>query len=143
MRIFRIPNMKGRAPRARKWEKRMKVSRPIVILVAALAIVAIFVSTRPVGAQSARVYPDPLAAKVPHHGHLHRKSALAANANAAIVTEDGPLKGVEIWGGDGYFGIPYAAPPVGNLRWMPPLPHGKFQGVFQANTYGNFCTQPD
>jgi len=121
----------------------MKVSRPIVILIAALAIVVIFGSTRPVGAQSAQVYPDPLAAKVPHQGRLHRNSALAANANAAIVTEDGPLKGVEIWGGDGYFGIPYAAPPVGDLRWMPPQPHGKFQGVFQANTYGNFCTQPD
>jgi hypothetical protein len=78
----------------------MTVTRPILSLVAALAIVVIFGSTRPVGAQSARVYPDPLAAKVPHQVNFHRKSALAANANAAIVTEDGPLKGVEIWGGD-------------------------------------------
>jgi len=43
-----------------------------------------------------------------------------------------------------YFGIPYAAPPVGSLRWMPPQPHGKWQGVFAANKiFGNFCSQPD
>jgi len=36
--------------------------------------------------------------------------------------------------------LPYAAPPMGSLRWMPPQPHGKWQGVFAANQiFGKFC----
>jgi para-nitrobenzyl esterase len=33
-------------------------------------------------------------------------------------------------------GIPYAAPPVGSLRWQPPQPARPWQGVRQANTFG-------
>ncbi len=38
-------------------------------------------------------------------------------------------------------GIPYAAPPVGKLRWQPPQPAKKFHGVFQATDYGHRCIQ--
>jgi para-nitrobenzyl esterase len=71
-----------------------------------------------------------------------------ASASVVVVTEDGPVKGVERVETSGptlrteaFLGIPFAAPPVGNLRWMPPQPHGKFQGLFQANNFGAFCTQ--
>ncbi len=47
-----------------------------------------------------------------------------------------------MFGVDAFLGIPYAAPPVGALRWMPPQPHSKFKGVFKANQFGNMCTQP-
>ena len=64
-------------------------------------------------------------------------------AAPAIVTQDGPLKGIEVPGIDEFLGIPYAAPPVGNLRWRPPQPHASWQGVFDATHLGSFCPQPD
>jgi para-nitrobenzyl esterase len=59
----------------------------------------------------------------------------------AIVTESGPLKGIVVGQVNQYLGIPYAAPPVGALRWMPPQPFGQWEGVFQATKFGNECPQ--
>ena len=77
------------------------------------------------------------------HGHHHGK----ANANGqtktpAIVTQSGPLKGVFNGTTAIFKGIPYAAPPVGDLRWMPPQPYGPFNGLFDASSFGSECTQP-
>src|SRR5262249_48844723 len=38
-------------------------------------------------------------------------------------------------------GIPYAAPPVGVLRWRPPAPAIPWQGILQANTFAPGCAQ--
>lgn len=38
-------------------------------------------------------------------------------------------------------GIPFAAPPVGTLRWKPPQPVTPWQGVRQANGYSDDCEQ--
>ena len=38
-----------------------------------------------------------------------------------------------------YRGIPYAAPPVGDLRWSPPQPAAPWDGVRAAEAYGNRC----
>jgi len=40
-----------------------------------------------------------------------------------------------------YKGIPYAAPPVGDLRWKPPQRAASWQGVREAKEYGNACWQ--
>lgn len=40
-----------------------------------------------------------------------------------------------------YEGIPYAAPPVGELRWAAPSPVEPFKLPFQANSSGNECVQ--
>lgn len=40
-----------------------------------------------------------------------------------------------------YKGIPYAAPPVEDLRWRPPQPLGRWKGVFQARDFGPHCVQ--
>lgn len=43
-------------------------------------------------------------------------------APAVASTTAGQVKAVDRLGIRSYFGIPFAAPPVGNLRWMPPAP---------------------
>ncbi|MEV7045322.1 carboxylesterase family protein [Amycolatopsis sp. NPDC051061] len=41
-----------------------------------------------------------------------------------------------------YKGVPYAAPPVGNLRWRPPAPPVRWSGVRPADVFGPRCPQP-
>jgi len=40
-----------------------------------------------------------------------------------------------------FLGIPYAAPPVGKLRWAAPQPPAKWTGVRKADAFGNRCIQ--
>ena len=41
-----------------------------------------------------------------------------------------------------YRGIPYAAPPVGVLRWQPPQPVEPWQGVRPCTEFSAWCPQP-
>ncbi len=40
-----------------------------------------------------------------------------------------------------FLGVPYAAPPVGPLRWKPPQPAASWKSVKSAQSYGNHCMQ--
>jgi para-nitrobenzyl esterase len=40
-----------------------------------------------------------------------------------------------------FLGIPYAAPPVGNLRWRPPQPVKRWKDTLDATKYANTCPQ--
>ncbi|KAK7471289.1 hypothetical protein VKT23_002697 [Stygiomarasmius scandens] len=45
---------------------------------------------------------------------------------------------------DSFRGVPFADPPVGNLRWRKPVfPPSKYLGVIDATKYGNACISPD
>ena len=65
--------------------------------------------------------------------------------DAAIVTvktESGLLSGAPPTAGvTAYLGIPYAAPPVGELRWKPPQPALRWDGIRKADTFGTSCMQ--
>ena len=39
------------------------------------------------------------------------------------------------------YGIPYTAPPVGDLRWRPPKKHAAWAGVLKAEAFGSNCPQ--
>ena len=55
----------------------------------------------------------------------------------------GKLSGVTLKSGVRAFkGIPFGAPPVGDLRWKEPQPVAKWSGVRKADQFGNVCVQP-
>jgi carboxylesterase type B len=56
-----------------------------------------------------------------------------------VDTGSGAVRGVQADGVDSFLGIPYAAPPVGDLRWSPPQPAAPWDGVRAAEAYGNRC----
>ena len=60
-----------------------------------------------------------------------------------VKTASGPLAGTVSSDGtvDVYRGIPYAAPPVGDLRWKEPQPVKPWTAVFQATDFGPSCMQ--
>ncbi|MGH9716858.1 MAG: carboxylesterase/lipase family protein [Candidatus Acidiferrales bacterium] len=63
-------------------------------------------------------------------------------AGAPIHTTSGRVSGVALSHGIEVFkGIPFAAPPVGNLRWRPPQPALPWRGVRQADHFGPPCMQ--
>jgi para-nitrobenzyl esterase len=64
-----------------------------------------------------------------------------AAATPVVVTEQGPIRGIATQGAVKYLGIPYAAPPVGDLRWTPPRPHVRWTGVLDATKFGSHCAQ--
>ena len=60
-----------------------------------------------------------------------------------VRTQSGLVRGVALpHGMEVYKGIPFAAPPVGRLRWRPPQPAARWQGVRQADRFGAPCLQP-
>lgn len=64
-----------------------------------------------------------------------------AQDSATVTIETGQLKGTSEDQVLSWKGIPFAAPPVGDLRWRAPQPAAKWQGVRDADAYGNDCMQ--
>jgi para-nitrobenzyl esterase len=65
-----------------------------------------------------------------------------STSDAPIVkTRLGEVRGTVENGIAAFKGIPYAAPPVGNLRWREPKPAAPWSGVRQANAYSAACIQ--
>jgi para-nitrobenzyl esterase len=58
-----------------------------------------------------------------------------------VETKEGPVKGFLKDGVAEFLGIPYAEPPIGKLRWMPPKNHAPWTKVLQATTFGPQCLQ--
>ena len=61
-----------------------------------------------------------------------------------VKTDAGPVAGETLPSGVRVFkGIPFGAPPTGNLRWREPQPVAKWTSVRDAKTWGNVCIQPN
>ena len=59
----------------------------------------------------------------------------------AIRTESGTVVGTQKSGVVTFLGIPFAAPPVGNLRWRPPQPTPYRNADWKADQFGPSCMQ--
>jgi para-nitrobenzyl esterase len=60
-----------------------------------------------------------------------------------VVTIDaGRIRGVHRNGVWAFSGIPYAQPPVGELRWRAPLPPSRWENILDASTFGPIAPQP-
>ncbi|HEX4583984.1 MAG TPA: carboxylesterase family protein [Burkholderiaceae bacterium] len=58
-----------------------------------------------------------------------------------VSTSNGPVRGFVKDGVYQFLGVPYAAPPVGPLRWMPPRPPASWDAPRDATQFGNTCAQ--
>jgi para-nitrobenzyl esterase len=68
-------------------------------------------------------------------------SAASSQTPPVVRVESGELQGVVDDGVASFKGIPFAAPPVGDLRWRPPQPAAKWTGVRPAADFGPNCMQ--
>ena len=58
-----------------------------------------------------------------------------------VSVADGRVRGRQAGDTDEYLGIPYAAPPVGQLRWAPPQPPVPWHGIRLATAFAPHCPQ--
>ena len=68
-------------------------------------------------------------------------AGIACDPSTVVQTDNGAVCGIVVDGIDAYLGIPFAAPPVGNLRWEPPQPAAPWSGTLMTTSYANSCLQ--
>ena len=74
-------------------------------------------------------------------GRLAAAGTASRPAPLVVPTDKGAVRGLYAGDAREFFGIPYAAPPVGSLRWQPPQPAGAWTGVRNATWPGSACAQ--
>jgi para-nitrobenzyl esterase len=75
---------------------------------------------------------------------LFTLAAHAQQASPTVSLDAGRIEGVAVTTlpkGGAFLGIPYAAQPVGDLRWRPPQPAPAWTGILHAKAYGPACPQ--
>jgi len=58
-----------------------------------------------------------------------------------VLTESGAVSGIQESGLTVYKGVPFAAPPVGDLRWRPPAHVATWPGTRKADAFAPACMQ--
>ena len=95
-----------------------------MVLWAAMALAAIW------GSAPAHAAPAPAYAAPMHATPVRTASGLIAGTQSAVA------------GVTAFKGIPFAAPPIGDLRWRPAQPHAEWSGVRAGDKFGPVCIQP-
>jgi para-nitrobenzyl esterase len=76
------------------------------------------------------------------YGHEARAAGTRGASSPLVVqTDKGAVRGMLSGGVREFLGIPYAAPPVGALRWRAPDPAAPWAGIKDATAPGNLCAQ--
>lgn len=131
--------MRGASQHSQRHQRsRLARSLGTVCLPLALPLAVACASAPPAGVVSAGVGP---AAPAPAPStEPDRAQALAP---LTVSVESGQLQGVP--GRDPsvavFRGVPFAAPPIGELRWRPPEPPAPWTGVRSAATFSKSCVQ--
>ena len=68
-------------------------------------------------------------------------STTPQSVTPVVETEASKVQGLEQDGVDAFLGIRYAAAPVGELRFQPPIPAESWAGIADATGYGAPCMQ--
>ena len=71
-------------------------------------------------------------------------TAQAQRAAPIVAVDAGRIEGIvlpTLPHGAAFLGVPYAAQPVGDLRWRPPQPAPAWSGILRAKAYGPACPQ--
>jgi para-nitrobenzyl esterase len=66
---------------------------------------------------------------------------VAIQTGTLITLGDGQLQGEVVGNSRRFLGIPFARPPVGDLRWKAPAPNDPWTGVRDATQFGDRCAQ--
>ncbi len=69
------------------------------------------------------------------------QAGTSAGGGLVVRTDRGLIQGKPAEGIDQWLGVPYAAPPVGALRWAAPQPAQRWPGIRPATSYGGRCAQ--
>ena len=112
----------------RRRSTRLLVVALAVALIAGAVAALTLLPSRGGGSGEARPSPSPVSKQSPA---------------PVVETASGRVRGAVIAGVPSYLGIPYAAPPVGALRWRPPQPPAPWTGVRRCVSYGPSCPQMD
>ncbi|KAI1784678.1 carotenoid ester lipase precursor [Ganoderma leucocontextum] len=73
--------------------------------------------------------------------YLAAAAASASTGPPTVLLDDATVIGFTEGTSTSFLGIPFAQPPVGNLRLQLPQPIARFTGVINATTFGNQCIQ--
>jgi para-nitrobenzyl esterase len=69
-------------------------------------------------------------------------SVVIAQTPAPVRTQEGLVQGTSADGIAVYLGVPFAAPPVGDLRWRAPAPPASWTGVRAAERSASILLRP-
>ncbi len=97
----------------------------------------------PLVAKGVRILVGAMSVALSFSTTAHTVVAQTANGQPAVVQVDvGKVRGTTTGGVITFKGIPFAEPPVGVLRWRPPLPAKSWEGVRDTIAFGPDPIQP-
>ncbi|WP_332776353.1 carboxylesterase/lipase family protein [Polaromonas sp.] len=74
-------------------------------------------------------------------GCAYKAGSAIDSGRSTVTTENGSVKGLAKGDAEVYLGLPFAAPPMGSLRWAPPERAASWQGVRDGTVAGPSCPQ--